>query len=289
LGDGVDIHAPAKVNLGLRVLRKRSDGYHEILSVLQTVDLRDRLRFERAPTGTTEIVCDHPSIPTDEGNLIWQTAERLRADAGVREGMRVVVEKAIPAGGGLGGGSADAAATLVALNEMWGLGLPTRRLARLASALGSDVPFMLQRGTAIARGRGERLQPVRMDGDRWFVLLDPGFRVSTRWAYSNLGIGLTGDCPYCTLLNSVGEGGYLPWSELLSRLRNDFLPLLMEHHPEVRECLSALEDSGAEACSLSGSGSTLYGVFASEKSAAGAVHQLAERGFAVTLCRPDVD
>ncbi len=281
-------YACAKVNLGLKVLGRRADGYHDILSIFQTVDLCDRLIFEPAARGATEILCDDPGIPTGRENLVFQAVEALREATGTENGIRVVLEKRIPAGAGLGGGSSDAAAALRVLDGMWGLRLSGARLKGLAGDLGSDVPFFLRRGTAVVTGRGERLRYIPWQADFHYVLVHPGFQVSSGWAYRNLKIALTEASRYVNLLGSVQENGEVCADVLFTCLENDFLPLLKATHPEVDAILSALEASGASACSLSGSGSTLYGVFREGKQAAEAARGLRTRGYRVSLCRPKV-
>lgn len=278
--------APAKINLGLKVLGRRPDGYHDILSVFQTLDLCDGLRFEPLAAGRTELVCNAPGVPAGPENLAWRAAEALRRATGATHGVRIGLEKRIPAGAGLGGGSSDAAATLRGLNRMWGLGLPGERLAELAAGLGSDVPFFLTRGTAVVTGRGERIRPILWEGDFRYVLVYPKFQVSTGWAYRNLKIALTETSGYISFLNSVKESGRVCPADLFAHLENDFLPLLETAYPEVGQILDALAASGALARSVSGSGSTLYGVFEAEGQALEAAAALRARGYPVYLCRP---
>ncbi len=279
-------NAYAKINLGLKVLRRRADGYHDILSIFQTLDLHDRVIFESAGRGETEIICDDPEIPTGSGNLVFQAVEALRAATGTDRGVRVILEKRIPVGAGLGGGSSDAAAALRALDRMWMLNLPPERLQVLAGELGSDVPFLLKVGTAVVTGRGERYRRISWQGDFHYVLVHPGFQVLSGWAYQNLKIGLTEGSKYISFLNSIEEYGELRPDVLFGCLENDFLPLLKATYPEVEPALRALEASGALACSLSGSGSTLYGVYEEGEQAAEAARGLRDRGYRVSLCRP---
>ena len=151
------VTAPAKINLTLEILGRRADGFHEVKTVLQTIDLQDQLEIETAPALTVE--CDDPSL-SGETNLVWRAASDLAAHAGTEPGARIFLRKAIPVGMGLGGGSSDAAAALLSLNELWGLGLNVDELAGLASGIGSDVAFFLWGGTALASGRGEIIEPA---------------------------------------------------------------------------------------------------------------------------------
>lgn len=175
------LRASAKVNLALEVLGKRSDGYHEIATVMQAVDLFDRLTLETAPTISLET--DDPTLPTDDGNLIVRAAKLLRDAAGVEAGARIWLRKRIPVAAGLGGGSSDAAATLWGLSRLWRLRWSNRRLAELAVRLGMDVPFFLAGGPALATGRGERLERLSVAGGVALVLVNPRLPLSTAQVY----------------------------------------------------------------------------------------------------------
>lgn len=284
--DPVRVRACAKINLGLKVMGRRGDGYHDILSVFQTLDLHDLLTFEPAETGRIEIVCDDAGMPTDRENLIYRAVEALWGHIQKTPGVRVTLEKRIPVGGGLGGGSSDAAATLVTLNRLWASHLPEAELYALAGELGSDVPFFLRYGTAIVTGRGERFRYVPWRETVHYILVTPGFQVSSGWAYRNLKIRLTETSKYVNLLRSAGDKDICP-AMLLGCLENDFLPLLVDTYPEVGPILDALKVSGASACSLSGSGSTLYGVFETHRLAEDAAADLRARGYRVTCCRAE--
>lgn len=277
--------APAKLNLGLKILRRRPDGYHDIVSVLQTVDLCDRLVFTPAATGETLVCADRPDVPDGPDNLVYRAVEILRRATGARHGVRVDLVKRIPAGAGLGGGSSNAAAALRALDRLWGTRLGPERLAALAAELGSDVPFFLTGGTAVATGRGERIRPVDWEGDFWYVLVYPGFPVSTAWAYRNVRIGLTEAAAYGTFLDFAEKSGRICAGRLFACLENDFLPLVEAVSGDVARILAALAARGAVACSVSGSGSTLFGVFREARQASAAVALAQGRGRRVYLCR----
>lgn len=277
--------APAKLNLGLKILRRREDGYHDIASVLQTVDLCDRLRFTPAAAGETLVRCDHPDVPAGPENLVSRAVEVLRRETGVDRGVRVDLDKRIPTGAGLGGGSSNAAAALRALDRLWGLRLGPERLSGLAAELGSDVPFFLGGGTAIATGRGERIRPVDWQDEFWYVLVYPGFPVSTARAYQNVRIGLTDTGAYGTFLDFAEKSGRISAGRLFACLENDFLPFVEAAGAGVAGILEALAAGGAVACSVSGSGSTLFGVFREVRRASAAVARVQGRGRRVYLCR----
>ena len=279
--------AYAKINLGLKVLKRRPDGYHDILSVLQTVDLSDSLRFEPAEGGAIEVACEDRHIPAGRGNLAYQAAEAMQAVCREQKarGVRIDLRKQIPVGAGLGGGSSDAAAVLLALDRAWELNLSRGELGAIALGLGSDVGFFLQQGTAIVSGRGDKMRYVQWDGEFTYLLVDPGFHISTGWAYASLKIELTDEPLYVRFLNSVKNRRRLPPAALFECLENDFLPLVESSHPEVRGILDALESAGALVCSLSGSGSTLYGVFSEGGQASEAGRRLRQVGYRSFLCR----
>ena len=179
--------APAKINLHLEVLGLRSDGFHELAMVMQTLDLVDRLHLRPTADAQLSLACDDPSLSSGPDNLILRAAEGLRARVGLPElGAAITLEKRIPLGAGLAGGSSDAAATLLALQVLWGIALEPAALMDLAAALGSDVPYCLEGGTRLCFGRGERLEALPSGrGPTWAVLLikHPDVSVSTPWAY----------------------------------------------------------------------------------------------------------
>jgi 4-diphosphocytidyl-2-C-methyl-D-erythritol kinase len=182
-GRGTEVLSPAKINWTLQVVGKRPDGFHEIASLVSVVTLYDQLSFSEAAEPGITLTCSDPGVPTDENNLICRAA-RLMAQAAGRE-LRVScrLDKRIPVGGGLGGGSGNAASTLLALNRRWGLGWPVEKLAELAARLGSDVSLFLRGGSAVMTGRGEQVRPVRLGWSGWIVLLMPGLHVSTPAVY----------------------------------------------------------------------------------------------------------
>ena len=179
----VTVLAPAKLNLFLEVLGRRADGYHDIESLMVTVDLCDTLTFEDAPSGRIEFACDDPSLPTGSENLVVRAAERLQAITGSPRGTRITLQKVIPAQAGLAGGSSDAAATLKGLEQLWALDLPSTQFDALASELGSDVTFFRHGPCALCRGRGERVEPLVLPGVFHFVLVCPPVGVSTVEVY----------------------------------------------------------------------------------------------------------
>jgi 4-diphosphocytidyl-2-C-methyl-D-erythritol kinase len=186
IAGGVEVLAPAKLNLFLEVLGRRADGYHEIETLMVAVDLHDTLRLVDDPSGAVTLTCDDPSLPTGAENLVVRAAERLKAAAGIDRGVRIELAKAIPAMAGLAGGSSDAAATLLGLDHLWNLQTPPGQLDALAGEIGSDVAFFRHAPAAICRGRGERVEPVSLPVRYHLVLVCPPVGLRTADVYRHL-------------------------------------------------------------------------------------------------------
>lgn len=250
------LKAPAKINWFLRVTGKRRDGYHDIQSLMQRVSLYDSLAFEASDD--IEIVTD-TAIPLGE-NLVYRAAVMLKEASGTKSGARITLRKAIPMAAGLAGGSTDAASTLVGLNRLWGLGLPVPELWDMASALGSDIPFFLSSPAALVEGRGEIVTPLRLTRPFTLLLAKPPIRVSTRWAYSEVR-ELTKKCNNIKLFVQALEAGDIQSVKPL--VYNDLEGPVLRRHPSVRELKDRMLEEGALLASMSGSGPTMFGVFAS--------------------------
>jgi 4-diphosphocytidyl-2-C-methyl-D-erythritol kinase len=270
----VAVRCPAKVNLSLRVLGLRPDGYHEIDTVFQAIGLWDELEAEAAPTFS--LSCDEPGVPTDATNLVLRAARALADAAGVRgEGAAFRLRKSIPAGAGLGGGSSDAAGALVALAALWGLPGDASGLAAVAAQVGSDVPFFLYGGTAHGTGRGERITPLPFAGDLAFLVATPPFEISTTEVYRRFATRLTplGDGvrvpPLLTLKLAVGKDFGLGV--------NDLETVVLEGWPELIPLRAAMQGEGAAVVLVSGSGSSIVGLFESDARRASAAATLRGR------------
>jgi 4-diphosphocytidyl-2-C-methyl-D-erythritol kinase len=276
----VRVRAYAKVNLGLEVLGRRPDGYHELRTIFQTVDLFDRLSFEPAD-GDVELVVSEPDLPSGEDNLVVKAARALAKAAGRSAGARIRLEKAIPPGRGLGGGSSDAAMTLIVLNELWGCGLTAEELCRVAATIGMDVPFFLVGGTALGVGRGEVVFPLECQLEVPIVLILPDFAIATAEAYGNL--ILTKRESSLKLqsfaLSCLGGG-----NELLG-LVNDLESATKEYSPAIHAYRDNLAELGATVSSMSGSGSAVFGIFLDEAVAHSAAQSLAARGIRAIATR----
>ena len=255
--------APAKLNLHLEVLRQRRDGYHEIESILQAIDVHDHLRvslLEEFAGGEPEIslqVRPHGAAPDDEMNLCWRAARLFCRRLGVSGAVNIELEKTIPSGAGLGGGSSDAMAVLVALNHLFATGQDLSQLAALGAEIGSDVPFFAAGGTQLARGRGTELTPLPRLRDVPIVVLKPSFSVATEYAYRDLRMGLTVRAPVANLQvikPLLARFPSRPWFGY-NRLEDVILPT----HPELSRVLLRLREETALAM-LTGSGSAIFGV-----------------------------
>ncbi len=281
-------HAPAKLNLGLRILGRRPDGFHELESIFLPLELGDRLRARPASRDT--FTCTDPTLPAGADNLVcrardaWRAAARERDLPGVHQPLELELSKAVPAGAGLGGGSSDAAACLLMLNELFSPGLEMSCLSTLALTLGSDVPFFLQSGWAHVTGRGEVLTPLAPFFDDVIVLAWPGLHVSTAWAYSCLSASLTKQGSYASF---QGSHGFIPDpGEAAGWPGNDFESVVFAAFPQVAGLKQSLLGTGARYAAMSGSGSAVYGLFDSVQSASRAVKQLQRQVPVVLRTRP---
>jgi 4-diphosphocytidyl-2-C-methyl-D-erythritol kinase len=269
----------SKVNLVLSILGRRSDGFHELETVMHPVPWTDLLEFEGGGAGV-RLTCNLPDLPVDGTNLVVRAAEAFRTAAGIREGVAIRLEKRIPLAAGLGGGSGNAAATLLGLNELFGFPLEPARIEALAAGLGSDVPFFLGNGPALATGRGEKVVPLdpfpALDGC-WILLIHPGFGIATAWAYRELArfpaalSGAPGRAARC--LEVLRRPGSL--ADLSGVLYNSLEAPAFAKYPVLRLYQEFLRGAGAVASLMSGSGSTTFAVFADESSA-----RQAQQGFA---------
>lgn len=262
--DAMSLISCAKVNFGLRVLRKRPDGFHDIQTILQTIDLGDELVI--TPTRETDIRvrCDHPDVPSGPENLAHRAARLLQREFRVQNGCRIEIAKNIPPAAGLGGGSSNAAATLIGLNRLWKLNLSNGDLIALAARLGSDVPFFVEGGTVLAEGRGERLTALQLIPDFWLVLIKPDFSIATSWAYARVKIPLTKNS-LDVKLKKLRQISNL--DHLLSLLNNDLERAVEETYPSIGEIKKELLSKGAMGAAMSGSGSSVFGLVRTREAA----------------------
>ena len=267
----------------MRVLRKRPDGFHDIQTVLQTIDLRDRLSISPTQDGEIQVRCDHPDVPSGPENLAYGAARLLQREFQVRRGCRIKIVKKIPPAAGLGGGSSNAAAALVGLNKLWELNLSKGNLFALATRLGSDVPFFLEGGTALAEGRGHRLTPLQLIPDFWLVLIKPDLSIASRWAYQRIKIPLTSNSLYVKL-NRLREISNL--EQLLGFLDNDLERAVEEVYPAIGEVKGELLSKGAMGATMSGSGSAVFGLVKTQKAAERLAMKVGRAKWQIFVVRP---
>lgn len=263
------LRSPAKVNLFLRVLKKRDDGYHDILTLMQPLTLHDEISIEVGSGDGVSVSCDSADVPDGSGNLACIAAEYLLKSADIRKEIRIRIKKHIPVAAGLGGGSSNAATVLMGLNAALKAGLSEAELLSIGGRLGSDVPFFMLGGPALARGRGTVLERIRLPRYR-YVLINPGFKVSTSWAYNNLD------------LTKGSENNILPYSvsdfsdmeSLKEYLVNDLETVTLRKHPEISSLKKTLMENGAAFALMSGSGPTVFGIFRGAEAAQSACKAL---------------
>ena len=269
----ITVRAFAKINLSLHITAVRADGFHDVQTLLQAIDVFDRVKCETRK-GPFEIRCDMPGVPTDRSNLVWKAAQLLWESAGrigEARGTRVTLQKKIPMMAGLGGGSSDAAAALLGLRRLWKLRLSDRQLYAIASRLGADVPYFLLGGTALGLGRGDQLYPLENLPRYRVVLAIPPFGVATpdayRW-FDETGITDRGPGP--------SDTGFRIFPNVT--LSNDLEAPVAARHPIIAELKKRLADAGALMAAMSGSGSTVFGVFSSASAARSAARAVTSAG-----------
>lgn len=267
------IQARAKINWTLDVLRRREDGYHELDMLLQSVELHDTLTLEEADTLELSIARGRP-LRVDEKNLVIRAARTLQAETGIVRGARMALEKRIPIGAGMGGGSADAAAALIGLNRLWALGLTEAELERIGLGIGADVPFCVRGGLQRAGGVGERLRPLRAGRPFWLLVIQPCRGLSTRDVFAALRLEASAgthrpqnDAAVKALL--AGDA-----AALARAMGNVLQPVAEAMRPEIAGCIQRIAAQGALCAQMTGSGSAVFGVFAAARAARDALNAL---------------
>jgi len=252
----VHLESTAKVNLRLDILKKREDGYHELRTILQKINLHDLLHFSLKKERGISIKTNHPNLPVGKRNLVYQAVQSILKKSDYRGGVLIEIEKRIPLGAGLGGGSSNAATTLKAMNQLLKINLPKKELMTMGLEIGADVPFFFSGGAAIASGIGERLKKIELPG-LWFVLIYPNFEVSTRWAYQNF--ILTKRKFHFNLHRLLRTH-----KEISNLLWNDLEGVVSRKYPQIGVMKKMLYSAGALGALMTGSGPTVFGVFSEE-------------------------
>lgn len=276
------IRAPAKINLRLRVIGQRKDGYHLIDTIIAPVSLYDEVEVRKLTASgkplrrkrqRIELICDNPSVPPGEKNLAYRAAFLFLRTYGLDERIEIRLRKRIPVGAGLGGGSSDAAATLIALNRLFRLNLSNKKLRNLGLRLGSDVPFFITPGPKRARGIGERLTPLKPLPRVSLVILYPGIVVSTAWAYRNYRATLTKRGANISIRSSLRSS-----RKIAALMTNDLESVTMRRYPIIGLLKKELARAGAVGVLMSGSGSAVFGVFDTQQKARNAFRQMRKKG-----------
>jgi len=257
----------AKINLGLEIVGKRPDGYHDIRTLFQTISLADEIDFGPAPDGVLELSGDDPAIAWDRTNLVHRAARLLQGGAGTAKGAKIAVRKSVPAGRGLGGGSSNAATTLLVLNGLWSLGLGAGELARLARGLGADVPFFLNGGLCLGEEIGDRLTPLPDLSPLACLLIFPPFAIPTPSIYAGLDPALTSPGKGSRIMRFLESGDF-------GLLENELERVILRAYPELERWKTFFREQGALVSQVSGSGSAVYGLFPDTASAEAARRQL---------------
>jgi 4-diphosphocytidyl-2-C-methyl-D-erythritol kinase len=250
----ITVDSPAKINLGLNVIRKRDDGFHDLETVFLPIMLSDKITFCRSDKLTFDSNNKH--LIGIEDNLIIRAIRLLKSNSGIDFNLSIYVEKIIPIGGGLGGGSSNAALTLKTLNKMFNLGFTYSELAQFALSLGSDVPYFLNPVPCYAESRGEILHPLKLEIPYPILIVNPGIKVETALAFKQINPARP-----VKSLRGVFTQGILDFDEIKSSVKNDFEEIVFETFPDLKKIKDDLYDSGAEFALMSGTGSTVYGIF----------------------------
>lgn len=255
------LYAYAKINLGLHILRKRADRYHDIETVFHRVNVFDTITVERNKTGEIIIQCSHPDVPANNTNICYKAADNFYSEIGYDRELLITIDKNIPVGAGLGGGSSNAAAVLRACNMLYGYPLDEPALRGIASRIGSDVPYFLQSGSAYATGRGDILEYFQLELPYWIVLVYPHIHIETKWAYQSC---IPNREVKNVKLKSLIQDNLMQPQAWVNALRNDFEPVVFREHPVVMRIKEALIKGGADFTLISGSGSSVFGLFQDE-------------------------
>ncbi len=278
MSDQISLRAYGKINLGLDVVGKRPDGYHEVKMVMQTVGLYDGLKLERKKEPGIHVATNLYFLPTGEDNLVYRAADMLMKEFGVKEGLSISLHKRIPVAAGMGGGSSDAAAVLVGVNKMFHLGLSRKALMERGVNLGADVPYCVMRGTALAEGIGEKLRRLPPMPDCFILLAKPPVSVSTRFVYGNLKADILPFHPNLDGMIKALEKKDL--NEVAACMGNVLETVTIPAYPQVQKLKDIMMDAGARMALMSGSGPTVFGIFDEKETADRTCRMLRREGLA---------
>lgn len=280
------LRAFAKINLGLDILRKREDGYHEVRMIMQTIQMYDVLEMKKVKKPGISLSVNYPYIPRDERNLVYKAAKLLMDEFQVKEGVDIRLEKFIPVAAGMAGGSSDAAAAMVGINHLFKLGLSEKDLMDRAVNIGADVPYCIMRGTALAEGIGEKLTRIAQVPDCYVLIGKPGIGVSTKTAYESLQLDKIQSHPDIDgMIRDIENGNLLAMTD---KMGNVFESGIIGKYPVIGEIKDLMEANGALKAMMSGSGPTVFGIFDDREKMEAAAAVLRQSNLAKTVFATEV-
>ena len=280
------VRAFAKINLGLDILRKREDGYHEVRMIMQTIQMYDVLEMKKVKKPGISLSVNYPYIPSDERNLVYKAAKLLMDEFQVKEGVDIRLEKFIPVAAGMAGGSSDAAAAMVGINHLFKLGLSEKDLMDRAVNIGADVPYCIMRGTALAEGIGEKLTRIAQVPDCYVLIGKPGIGVSTKTAYESLQLDKIQSHPDIDgMIRDIENGNLLAMTD---KMGNVFESGIIGKYPVIGEIKDLMEANGALKAMMSGSGPTVFGIFDDREKMEAAAAVLRQSNLAKTVFATEV-
>ena len=255
----VEIDSYSKINLTLNILAKRQDGYHDIETIMQSINLTDRLFIKEEKEGI-KIKCTHPQVPIDNQSLAYKSAEKILSRYRITKGVKIEIEKNIPLASGMAGGSANSASILLGINKLFDLNLSNKDLRGIGKELGMDVPFCIQNGTALAYHKGEKVIPLSpINPPLWIIVINPGFKISSEWAYNNIDLDQIKKEKNNTkdMIKALKKGEL---EEIAKNLFNSFDGLMIKKYPEIEKIKDRLIKEGVLGALMSGSGPTVFGI-----------------------------
>lgn len=282
--DKIQLKALAKINLGLDVLRRREDGYHEVKMIMQTIGLHDDLEIRKTKTPGIQVKTNLYYLPTNENNLVYKAAKLLMDEFQIQDGVSIQLKKRIPVAAGMAGGSSDAAAVLWGINQMYGLGLSMQALMERGVRLGADVPYCIQRGTALAEGIGEKLSVLPPMPKCTILIAKPGISVSTKFVYENLHANDLKPEQHPDVDSMIEAMRQKDLGLLCSRMGNVLETVTIPAYPVINEIKRTMIDNGAIGSMMSGSGPTVFGIFDSPAAAKQAMKAVRAAKLAKQIC-----
>ncbi len=284
--DEISLKALAKINLGLDVLDRREDGYHNVRMIMQSIHLYDRVEIKRTKSPKIHLGTNVYYLPVDENNLVYRAAQLMKDEFQIRSGVRITLQKFIPVAAGLGGGSSDAAAVMVGMNRIFNLGLDQEKLMELGLRIGADVPFCILRGTALAEGIGEQLTPLPPLPKCPVLIAKPAFSVSTRHVYEQL--RLTPETEHPDIDGIAEQIRQKNLTGVAERMGNILESVTIAEYPVVRDIKTLMKENGAMGVLMSGSGPAVFGLYQNEKEIRGAYDALKQSGLAKNVYTSEI-